>query len=404
MPEKKPHKGDHIYLIDGSGYIFRAYYAQTGRFNPFLPDGTRVNAVFIFSNMLNKLLNDLEEGEKPSHLLVVFDAGRKTFRNEIFPEYKAHRPDPPEDLIPQFPLIREAVEAFNVPCIEMKGYEADDIIATYAKQATDQGLKVSIVSSDKDLMQLVSDKVELFDAMKNKHIGVKEVREKFGVRPDQVIDVQSLTGDKADNVPGVPGIGEKAASLLIKEYETLDHLLNLAKDPEVLRVDLISRQEKTEEKIYKLAGHPFKIGSKKELGVVLFEELELPGGKKDKKGENYITTNEVLENLEREGFKIAKRILSFRQISRLTGNLCEILSENIELAKLSRRLVTLKQDVPLDQGVDDFKVREIDPEVLYPFLDAMEFKTLKAKAISRLGALEGDKDPALEATRVKRNG
>ncbi|MCH7630366.1 MAG: DNA polymerase I, partial [Proteobacteria bacterium] len=170
------------------------------------------------------------------------------------------------------------------------------------------------------------------------------------------------------------------------------------------RLHLIARQEKTEEKIYKLAGHPFKIGSKKELGVVLFEELELPGGKKDKKGENYITTNEVLENLEREGFKIAKRILSFRQISRLTGNLCEILSENIELAKLSRRLVTLKQDVPLDQGVDDFKVREIDPEVLYPFLDAMEFKTLKAKAISRLGALEGDKDPALEATKVKRNG
>ena len=197
---------------------------------------------------------------------------------------------------------------------------------------------------------------------------------------------------------------KKAASLLIKEYETLDHLLNLAKDPEVLRVDLISRQEKTEEKIYKLAGHLFKIGSKKELGVVLFEELELPGGKKDKKGENYITTNEVLENLEREGFEIAKRILFFRQISRLTGNLCEILSENIELAKLSRRLVTLKQDVPLDQGVDDFKVREIDLEVLYPFLDAMEFKALKAKAISRLGALEGDKDPALEATKVKRNG
>ena len=141
MAKDQVKKKDHIYLIDGSGYIFRAYFARLDKFDPFLPDGTRVNAVFIFSRMLKKLLSDLEESEKPSHLVVVFDAGRKTFRNDIYPDYKANRPDPPEDLIPQFSLIREAVEAFNVPCIEMKGFEADDIIATYTKLAKSKNIK-----------------------------------------------------------------------------------------------------------------------------------------------------------------------------------------------------------------------------------------------------------------------
>ncbi|WCL54432.1 DNA polymerase I [Gimibacter soli] len=215
----------HLYLIDGSGYIFRAYHALPPMTRP---DGTPVGAVFGFSNMLFKLIQDLADGEKPSHLAVIFDAARKTFRSEIYPEYKAHRPPAPEDLVPQFSIIRDAVKAFGVPAIEMEGYEADDIIATYAKQAADKGFKVTIVSSDKDLMQLVNEQVTMFDSMKNKRIDYTGVVEKFGVGPDRVVDVQSLCGDSVDNVPGVPGIGIKTAAQLITEYGDLDTLLERA--------------------------------------------------------------------------------------------------------------------------------------------------------------------------------
>lgn len=220
--------GDHVYLIDGSGYIFRAYHA--------LPPLTRssdrlpVGAVSGFCNMLNKLLRDTSQGHKPSHLAVIFDYSGTTFRNKIYPEYKAHRPDPPEDLIPQFSLIRDAVRAFNVPCIEMEGFEADDLIATYARQASDNGAQVTIVSSDKDLMQLVSPKISMLDTMKNKEIGEAEVNERFGVGPDRVVDVQALAGDSVDNVPGVPGIGVKTGALLINEYGDLDQLLERASE------------------------------------------------------------------------------------------------------------------------------------------------------------------------------
>ncbi|WP_308910877.1 DNA polymerase I [Pseudokordiimonas caeni] len=215
----------HLYLIDGSGYIFRAYHALPPMTRP---DGTPVGAVFGFSNMLFKLIQDLADGEKPSHLAVIFDAARKTFRSDIYPEYKAHRPPAPEDLVPQFSIIRDAVKAFGVPAIEMEGYEADDIIATYAKQAADKGFKVTIVSSDKDLMQLVNEQVTMFDSMKNKRIDYTGVVEKFGVGPDRVVDVQSLCGDSVDNVPGVPGIGIKTAAQLITEYGDLDTLLERA--------------------------------------------------------------------------------------------------------------------------------------------------------------------------------
>ncbi len=207
-----------LYLVDGSGFIFRAFHAL-----PMMtrPDGTPVNAVLGFSNMLLKLLADV----KAEAVAVVFDSARLNFRNEFYPDYKAHRPETPEELKPQFALIREATDAFCLPSLELEGYEADDLIATYARLAQEAGRPVTIVSSDKDLMQLVGPGVAMYDPMKNKHIGPDEVFEKFGVAPDKVVDVQALAGDSVDNVPGVPGIGVKTAAQLITEYGDLDTLL-----------------------------------------------------------------------------------------------------------------------------------------------------------------------------------
>ena len=205
-------KGDHVFLVDGSGYIFRAYHALPPLSRK--SDGLQVNAVLGFCNMLWKLLRDMKPEEKPTHLAVVFDKSEKTFRTDFYPDYKAHRPDAPADLIPQFPLIREAVHAFDIPCLEQAGYEADDLIATYARLACEAGASATIVSSDKDLMQLVTDCVIMYDTMKDKKIGIAEVIEKFGVPPEKVIEVQSLIGDSTDNVPGVPGIGVKTAAQL----------------------------------------------------------------------------------------------------------------------------------------------------------------------------------------------
>ena len=219
-------KSDHLYLVDGSGYIFRAFHA--------LPPLTRksdklpVGAVAGFCNMLVRLMDDMAAEESPTHLAVIFDASGKTFRNDIYPEYKANRDAPPEDLVPQFPLVREAVKAFGIPSVELQGYEADDLIAAYTHAATQKGARVSIVSSDKDLMQLVTDRVNMIDTMKDKKIGPSEVLEKFEVGPERVIDVQSLAGDSVDNVPGVPGIGIKTAALLINEYGDLETLLERA--------------------------------------------------------------------------------------------------------------------------------------------------------------------------------
>ena len=237
-------KSDHVFLVDGSGYIFRAYHA--------LPplnrksDGLQVNAVLGFCNMLWKLLRDMKPEDKPTHLAVIFDKSEHTFRNELYKDYKAHRPDAPADLIPQFPLIREAVRAFDIPCLEMLGFEADDLIATYARQACEVGANVTIVSSDKDLMQLVNDCVVMYDTMKDKKIGVAEVIEKFGVPPDKVIEVQSLIGDSTDNVPGVPGIGVKTAAQLIGEFGDLETLLRRAGEikQEKRRQSLIDNAEK----------------------------------------------------------------------------------------------------------------------------------------------------------------
>ena len=221
-------KGDHVFLVDGSSYIFRAYHA--------LPPLTRksdqlpVGAVAGFCNMLWRLLRDSVAGEKPTHLAVILDHSSETFRNALYDQYKAQREEPPEELRPQFALIREAVKAFDLPCIEQKGFEADDLIATYCRLAKQAGATATIVASDKDLMQLVGDGVTMFDTMKDRRIGVEEVFEKFGVTPDKVVDVQALAGDSVDNVPGVPGIGIKTAAQLINEYGDLETLLARASE------------------------------------------------------------------------------------------------------------------------------------------------------------------------------
>ncbi len=227
-----PSKADHLYLVDGSGFIFRAYHALPPLTRK--SDGLPVGAVSGFCNMLFKMLEGLKGDAEPTHLAVIFDHSSKTFRNDFYPEYKAHRPEPPEDLRPQFGLIRDATRAFNLPCIELEGYEADDIIATYARIAAEGGADVTIVSSDKDLMQLVRPGVRLLKpglaGKPDEPIGPDEVREKFGVPPEKVIDVQALSGDSVDNVPGAPGIGIKTAAQLIGEYGDLETLLARAEE------------------------------------------------------------------------------------------------------------------------------------------------------------------------------
>jgi DNA polymerase-1 len=246
QPKAEPglKKSDHVFLVDGSGYIFRAYHALppiTRR-----SDGLQLNAVYGFCGMLLKLLRDLKPEERPTHLAVVFDKSEKTFRTEMYPDYKAHRPDPPDDLIPQFAVIREAVRAFDLPCLEQAGYEADDLIATYVRIASEAGATATIVSSDKDLMQLVTDRVTMFDTMKDRKIGIPEVVEKFGVTPDKMIEVQALIGDSTDNVPGVPGIGPKTAAQLIGEYGDLETVLARAGEikQEKRRQSLIDNADK----------------------------------------------------------------------------------------------------------------------------------------------------------------
>ena len=294
-------KNDHFYLVDGSGYIFRAYYAlpPLSRKSDGLPTG----AVSGFCSMLFKLLEDARSDDsdhKPTHFAVIFDSAKKNFRNEIYSDYKANRTEAPEDLAPQFEYIRKAVKAFNLPSIELINYEADDLIATYAKQIVEAGGKVTVISSDKDLMQLVSKDIRLYDPMKNKVLGEKEVFEKFGVKPNQVIDVQSLAGDSSDNIPGVPGIGIKTAAELINKYKNLDTLLK--------KVD------------------------------------------------------EIPQNKRRE-----------------------TLQQNKDKAILSRQLVTLKDDVPVEEKPESFLMKDVERDKLYEFLREMEFNRLLSQAISFYG-------------------
>jgi len=239
-------KKDHYYLIDGSGYIFRAYYALPPLTRK--SDGLPTGAVSGFCNMLFKLLQDAtseQNKSKPTHFAVIFDSARKNFRNQIYPNYKANRSDAPDDLIPQFEYIRKSVNAFNLPSIELLNYEADDLIATYSEQILKEGAEVTIISSDKDLMQLYKKNVRIFDPMKSKFINKDDIYNKFGVKPEQVIDVQSLAGDSSDNVPGVPGIGIKTAAELINTYGDLENLLkNTSKIKQNKRRETLTENKK----------------------------------------------------------------------------------------------------------------------------------------------------------------
>ena len=231
-------KKSRLILVDGSAYIFRAYYGLPPMNRP---DGVPINAVFGFTNMLIKLIEDYSNDK----MIVIFDAARENFRNQIYSEYKANRGEAPDDLIPQFPLIRECVKSFNIPQLELEGYEADDLIATYSNLAKLDDLETIIVSSDKDLMQLVSNNVTMLDPMKNKIIEIKDVEEKFGVKPEKVIHIQALTGDKVDNIPGAPGIGPKTASQLINEFQDIDGLFkNLQKIKQEKRRNILAQAEK----------------------------------------------------------------------------------------------------------------------------------------------------------------
>ena len=219
-------KGDHLFLVDGSAYIFRAYHALPPLTRK--SDGLPIGAVSGFCNMLWKLMQEARDtaaGVVPTHFAVIFDHSSTTFRNDIYPQYKANRSEPPDDLRPQFALIRQATRAFDVPCIETEGFEADDIIATYARLATAAGADTTIVSSDKDLMQLIDDNVGMYDTMKDVRVDANAVFAKFGVEPEQMIDMQALAGDSTDNIPGVPGIGPKTAAQLLDEYGDLETLL-----------------------------------------------------------------------------------------------------------------------------------------------------------------------------------
>lgn len=367
-------KGDHLFLIDGSGYIFRAYHALPPLTRK--SDGVPVGAVSGFCNMLYKFIEDTKDEFEPTHLAVIFDASSKTFRNEIYPQYKAHRPPPPEDLVPQFTLVRDAVRAFSVPSIEMMGYEADDLIATYARLAREAGARVTIVSSDKDLMQLVNDDVDMLDTMKLKTITHEGVMEKFGVAPDRVVDVQALAGDSVDNVPGVPGIGIKTAAQLIDEFGSLQTLLNATDDECNLRL------EKIQKEIDEEAGKSIKPSSGRQVAEIIFEKLGLPGEQRDKKGQLTVDAA-TLEKLAFEGNTFCKNILRARILSKMISSYRETLEKNIKRAEISLRLVTLEQNVPIDEPLESFGLAEPDPERLIAFLKHMEFATLTRRVGDR---------------------
>ena len=379
---------DHVYLVDGSAYIFRAFHALPPMTRP---DGTPVNAVYGFTNMLTKLVEDSDA----DFLAVIFDTARKTFRSNIYPDYKANRPPPPEELVPQFDLIREATRVYSLPCLEMEGFEADDLIATYARLAVEQGYDVTIVSSDKDLMQLVGPGVRMMDPMKNRFIGPDEVVEKFGVGPENVVDVQSLLGDSTDNVPGIKGIGEAPAAALVREYGDLEDILKAVEDPDAVKAGAVKKAQACQARIYELAGRDFGIGSPKQLKEVLIDELKLPVPK-DKKTGNPTTNAAALNELAAKGYEIAQQIIDYRFYSKVNTSYADLLSQEQEIARISRELVTLRADAPVDQDIAAFQKKRPDPDVLIPWLEEQGFKSALSRARSEFGIEEELSTPDTE--------
>lgn len=368
---------DHVYLVDGSAYIFRAFHALPPMTRP---DGTPVNAVYGFATMLTKLVEDSDA----DFLAVIFDTARKTFRSDIYPEYKAHRPPAPDELIPQFDLIREATRAYSLPCLELEGFEADDLIATYARLAVEQDYDVTIVSSDKDLMQLVGPRVRMMDPMKNRFIGPDEVVEKFGVGPDRVVDVQALLGDSTDNVPGVKGIGEAPAAQLINEFGDLDKLFEAVQDPESVKAQAVEKADICKARIFEIAGREFSIGSPKQLKEVLIDELKLPVPNDKKTGKPTTNAGAMVE-LAAAGHDIARQIIDYRFYSKVNTSFADLLHKEQEIARISRELVTLRADVPVEESIAAFQKKRPDPDVLIPFLEEQGFNTVLAKVRSEFG-------------------
>lgn len=384
-------QGKHVFLVDGSSYIFRAYHALPPLSRK--SDGLQVNAVLGFCNMLWKLLRDMPKDDRPTHLAIIFDKSEVTFRNKLYPAYKAHRPPAPDDLIPQFALIREAVKAFDLPCIEQGGFEADDLIATYVRQACERGATATIVSSDKDLMQLVNGCVTMYDTMKDRRLGIPEVIEKFGVPPDKVVEVQALIGDSVDNVPGVPGVGPKAASTLIRTLGSLEKVLSAEDNQEEIEQRLRAQLSTLEKEITDIAGKPVKFGSASQIAQILrdkFGENQLP---KDKKG-NPTADTATIERLAASGNQFCKRVLEARDLSRVIGGTVSKIIENKDLAIISRQLVLLDDRVALDVPLDDLAVQEPDARKLIAFLKAMEFTTLTKRVAdySEVNAAEIEPD------------
>jgi len=333
--------------------------------------------------MLTKLVEDSDA----DFLAVIFDTARKTFRSDIYPEYKAHRPPAPEELIPQFDLIREATRAYSLPCLELEGFEADDLIATYARHAVEQGFDVTIVSSDKDLMQLVGPGVRMMDPMKNKFIGPDEVVDKFGVAPNRVVDVQALLGDSTDNVPGIKGIGEAPAAQLINEFGSLDELFEATKDPDAVKAMATGKADACKARIFELAGREFSIGSTKQLKEVLIDELKLPVPN-DKKTGKPTTNAAAMNDLAAKGHEIAQKIIDYRFYSKVNTSFADLVHNEQEIADISRQLVTLRADVPVDHKIAEFQKKRPDPEVLIPFLEEQGFKTILSKVRAEFGVEE----------------
>jgi DNA polymerase-1 len=380
-------KGDHVYLIDGSGYIFRAFHALPPLTRP--SDGLPVGAVHGFCGMLWKLLRETGELDPPTHLAAIFDLSEHTFRNDLYADYKAHRPDMPEDLAPQFPLVREAVKAFNIACLEQQGYEADDLIATYACQAIAAGAQVTIVSSDKDLMQLIRPGIRMYDTMKNKVIAEAEVIERFGVPPSKVIDVQALIGDSTDNVPGVPGIGPKTAAQIVNIFGSIDPITTseLSYEEALSRVDAALKE--TQQQLDALAGEAVQFKSATEVARILATKFAVTGLKRDKKGNISADTSTIEELIaDRDsGPKLREfctLILDARTQSRLSGPLKSVF-EKADQARLSRTLVILDRNVPLDVPLEATLMHQPDTDALLSFLRRLEFSTLLRRIADGLG-------------------
>jgi DNA polymerase-1 len=391
---RAPAKGDHVFLVDGSSYIFRAYFQsmnQDAKYN-YRSDGLPTGAVRMFCIMLWRLLAEMKPEDKPTHLAVVFDKSEKTFRTEMYSSYKANRTEPPEDLRPQFPFIREAVRAFDIPCLEQGGFEADDLIATYVREACEAGASATIVASDKDLMQLVNDCVVMYDTMKDVKIDVRGVVDKFGVLPDKMIDLQALIGDSTDNVPGVPGVGPKAAATLINELGTLDSIFKYKKDQKVLEARLRDTLSQIQAELDALAQEPVKIGSGSQIARLLASRFGVNDLPLDKKG-NPAADAETLERLARSENRFCQLLIRARNISRVMGSTVQKIISAEENVKLSKKLVTLDAHVKLDVPLADLAVHEPDYKRLIAFLKAMELGTLTRRVAEFVEIDAGAIDP-----------